>query len=137
MKAKLILAAALSLAACSTAPAGDTGPAPSTTAGAATTRGALNPVGHYEFTTSAQGQMVTGMVSIAGGPNAYTGQVTTSATPSLPISGVTVEGRSIIVMGTSPNGSISIRMDFADDTNFTGAWEYMGARGTLSGHRTS
>ncbi|HEX6037859.1 hypothetical protein [Longimicrobium sp.] len=137
MKAKLILAAALSLAACSTAPAVDTGPAPSAGTPASATSAALNPVGHYEFTTAAQGQMVTGMVDIAGSPGAYTGQVTTSATPALPISGVSVQGQSMVITGNSANGNIIIRMNFSNGTAFTGTWEYAGASGSLSGQRVN
>jgi hypothetical protein len=134
MKAMLILAATLSLAACSTAPAGDTGPAPSATT---TTSAALNPVGRYEFTTGAQGQVITGMVAITGTPGAYAGQVTTSATPPLPISGVSVQGQSITVTGNSSSGIVSIRMNFSDATNFTGTWEYAGSSGSLTGQRVS
>lgn len=136
MKAKLILAAALSLAAaCSTAPAGETGPAPSS---GATASAAVNPVGRYEFTTDVQGQSVNGTVVIAGNPGAYTGQVTTSITPPLPISGVTVNGREVVVVGTGPDGgTLTFRMNFTDATNFNGNWEVGGDTGTLTGRRVS
>lgn len=138
MKAKLILAAALSLAACSTAPAGDTGPAPSggTTSGT-TSSAAVNPVGRYEFSTVVSGQPVTGTIEIAGAPSAYTGQITTSITPPLPVSGASVNGREITVTANTPDGPLTFRMNFTDNTAFTGGWELAGDSGSLTGRRVS
>lgn len=135
MKSKLILAAALSLAAaCSTAPAADTGPAPST---GTATAAAVNPVGRYEFATSVQGQVVTGTIEIAGTPGAYTGQITTSITPPLPIAGATANGQEVLVTANTPDGPLAFRMNFTDATNFTGGWELAGDSGSLTGHRVS
>jgi hypothetical protein len=138
MKAKRFLAAALVLAAaaCSTAPAADTGPEPAPTVQAGA-RGAMDPVGRYEFSTSVQGQAITGGVEISGTPGSYTGRITTSITPPLPISSVTVEGQSMIVTGMTPDGVLTFRMNFSDATSFTGGWELDGDTGQLTGRKVS
>lgn len=127
MKVKAFLAVMLlaAVAACSTTPPPPAGPPP------------LNPVGRYEFQTSVQGQGVTGAVEIGGIAGAYTGQITTSITPPLPISGVTVNGQVITVTGDTPDGVLTFTMNFTDGTNFTGGWSLGGDTGTLTGHRVS
>lgn len=141
MNRKLILAAVLSLAAaaCSTAPAPESTPAPTSTTVTTTTStsAAMNPVGRYEFSTTVQGQIVTGAVEIAGTTGAYTGQITTSITPPLPISGVTVTGQQMVVTGDTPDGTLTFRMNFTDATAFTGGWELAGDSGALTGRRVS
>jgi hypothetical protein len=135
MQSKLILAVALSLsaAACSSAPAPETTPSAQPSASAA----AVNPVGRFEFTTSMGGQPVTGGLMIAGGPGAYTGEITTSMTPPLPVASVTVNGQDLVVTGDTPDGVVTIRLTFTDATHFTGRWELAGGGGTLSGRRVS
>lgn len=140
MNRKLILAAALSLsaAACSTTPPPETTPGSTTitTTTTTTARGAaINPVGRFEFTTTVQGQPLTGAIEIAGTAGAYTGQITTSITPPLPISGVTATGQQMVVTGNTPDGTLTIRMNFADAASFTGGWELAGDSGALTGRR--
>lgn len=122
MKIKAFLAAMLVLlvAACASAPRG---------------AGPLNPVGRYQFATSVQGNPVTGTMDVTGSAGAYTGQITTSITPPIPITGVTVMGREMIVTGNTPDGPITIRMNFAEGTAFTGSWELSGDSGTMTGNR--
>jgi hypothetical protein len=138
MNRKRILAAVLTLAAaaCSTAPAPETSPA-ATTSASASTSAALNPVGRYEFTTTVQGSPITGAVEIAGTPGAYTGQITTSITPPLPIASVAVNGQEMVVTGNTPDGVLTFRMNFTDATSFTGGWELAGDSGALTGRRVS
>ena len=122
MKVKLFLAAmtALVVAACASAPRG---PAP------------LDPVGRYEFTTTFQGQTVTGAVLIGGSPGAYTGQITTNITEPLPVTGVAVNGQEMVVTASTPDGDLTIRMNFTDANAFTGGWQMPGDSGTLTGTR--
>lgn len=137
MKTRLFLAATLTLAVSACTPAAttsDTGMVPSR-APAATTAASVNPVGRFEFTTSVQGQAVTGGMVIAGTPGAYTGQITTSITPPLAVSGVTATGQEMTVSGTTPDGFLTIRMNFTDATAFTGSWELSGDSGSLTGRR--
>jgi ABC-type Fe3+-hydroxamate transport system substrate-binding protein len=137
MKIKLLLAAMLTLAAAACASAGTTAEtAASTTTAAPTPAASVNPVGRFEFTTSVQGQTVTGALEVAGSPGAYTGQITTSITPPIPVTGVTATGQAMVVTGSTPDGALTIRMNFADATAFTGGWELAGDSGSLTGRRT-
>jgi hypothetical protein len=138
MKALATVLLLMSSAACATAPAGEPAPAPPATAVPAPPRAAaLNPVGKYEFTTSLQGQTLTGTMEIAGTPGAYTGRITSSATEPIPITTVTVEGQNMTVAGETPNGTLTIRMTMAADGTFTGGWTLAGDGATLTGKRTS
>ena len=137
MKAFAIALLLTSSAACATAPAGEPAPAPPMIAVPAPPRAAaLNPVGKYEFTTSLQGQTLTGTMEIAGTPGAYTGRITSSATEPIPITTVTVEGQNMTVAGETPNGTLTIRMTMAADGTFTGGWTLANDGATLTGRRT-
>jgi hypothetical protein len=131
MKVKALLSGVLLLAAAACAPAAQTAAAPAAPAASP----GLNPVGRYEFSTSVQGQAVTGGVEIAGTAGAYTGQITTSITPPLPISSVAVAGQVITVTGDTPDGVLTFTMNFSDGTNFTGGWTLSGDSGQLTGRR--
>lgn len=137
MKIRIFLAATLSLAAaCATAGTSpDTGAAAGTTATAPAPAASMNPVGRYEFTTSVQGQAITGGMLIAGTAGAYTGQITTSITPPIPVNGVTVTGPQLVVVGSTPDGPLTIRMNFTDATAFTGGWELNGDSGAITGRK--
>ncbi len=135
MKTRLVLAATLSLAVSACAPAATTTTTGTGSAPAAASTASVNPVGRYEFATSVQGQPVTGGMTVAGSPGAYTGQITTSATPPLPISSVTATGQQMVVTGNTPDGAFTIRVNFTDATAFTGSWELSGDSGSLTGRR--
>ena len=136
MKTRLFVAATISLAVAACAPAnpGMSGTGTNNT-GMTSSANAMNPVGRYDFTTSVQGQPVTGRIEIAGTPGAYTGQITTSVTPPLPISSVTATGQQIVIMGNTPDGPLTIRMNFTDASAFTGGWELDGDSGSVTGRR--
>jgi hypothetical protein len=134
MKIKLLLAATMALATTACATAGttaDTGASTTT----ATAAASVNPVGRFDFTTSVQGQPVTGNIQVAGSPGAYTGQITTSITPPIPITSVTATGQEMLVTGSTPDGTLTIRMNFTDATAFTGGWELSGDSGSITGRR--
>ena len=83
------------------------------------------------------GQPVTGTMEITGTPGAYTGRLTSSATETITVSGATVEGQTMTVTAETGNGTLTIRMTFAADGTFTGAWALAGDGATLTGRRTS
>lgn len=137
MKSRLFLAATLALSVSACAPAAtttDTGMG-AATAPAAARAGTVNPVGRFEFATSVQGQPVTGAIQIAGTEGAYTGQITTSVTPPLPLSSVAVTGQQLVVSGNTPDGPLTMRLTFTDGTAFTGTWELDGDTGSMTGRR--
>lgn len=135
MKTRLFLAATLTLAVSACAPAATNAGMATGTAPGAATSASVNPVGRYEFTTSFQGQPITGGILVAGTPGAYTGQITTSVTPPLPISSITAMGQEMVVTGNTPDGVLTIRVNFTDATAFAGAWEWSGDSGSLTGRR--
>jgi hypothetical protein len=126
----------ISAAACAPAPAAAPAPMPAPAA-AAPAASALNPVGKYEFTTSLQGQPLNGTMEVTGSPGAYRGSISTPATETIEITGVTVTGREVVVTGELPDGTLTIRMTFTDGPNFTGNWTLAGDGAALTGHRVS
>ena len=128
--AALVLLAACAPAATS---AGDPTPAPTAPPPVATSA-AVNPVGTFEFTTSVNGDMVTGSVEVTGSSGAYGGTIRTSATPDIPVTGVTVNGQQMVVTADTPDGELTIAMNFTGN-NFTGGWTLGGGSGELRGQR--
>jgi hypothetical protein len=128
----LLLIAAGCAPAPAAAPSAMPAPAPQPAAAPA---GVLNPVGKYEFTTSLQGQALTGAMEITGTPGAYKGRITTSATEPIEITAVTVNGREMVVTGETPDGTLTVRMTFTDGQSFTGGWSLAGDGATMTGHR--
>jgi len=137
MKAFAIALLLMSSAACSTMPATEAAPAAPPAPVAAPAPAALNPVGKYEFTTSLQGQTLTGTMEVTGTPGAYAGRITSSATEPIAITAVTVEGQNMTVTGETPSGTLTIRMVMAGDGTFTGGWTLAGDGATLTGKRVS
>jgi len=141
MKAFTTALLLISVAACTTAPSTDPAsasmPAPAAAPAPPPAPAALNPVGKYEFATTLQGQMLTGTMEITGTPGAYAGRITSSATEPIPITAVTVEGQNMTVAGETPNGTLTIRMTFAEGGAFTGNWTLAGDGATLAGKRVS
>lgn len=128
------LAALFLLAACAPAtPPADPTPAP-TAPPAVATSAAVNPVGTFEFTTSVNGDMVTGSIEVTGNPGAYGGTIRTSITPDIPVTGVTTNGQQMVVTADTPDGELALTMNFTGD-NFTGGWTLGGGSGELRGQR--
>ena len=142
----LVSALAVALAACASslqaAPAGpSSSPQPAAAPAAApppaaTTTPATpaSAVGVYDFSTNVQGMAVTGVVTITSQGSALGGKISTSATPDVPITSVTVEGQKIVVAAESPDGDVTIEMVMTGQ-DFTGQWWYAGQSGPLSGRK--
>jgi hypothetical protein len=126
----------IAAAACATAPSAAPAPAAAPAAPAvAAAPAAVNPVGNYEFTTSLQGQILTGRIEVSGTPGAYAGRVTSSATEPIPITKVAVDGQNLTIEGETPNGTLTIKLTMAADGAFTGNWTLAGDGATLTGKR--
>lgn len=128
----------ISAAACAATPAAE--PAPTSApapAPAPVSSAAVDPVGKYEFATTVNGAAVTGTLEVTGTPGAYAGRLTSTATEPIALSGVTVEGQTMTVTAETGNGTLTVRMTFAADGTFTGAWALAGDGAPLTGRRTS
>lgn len=94
----------------------------------------VDPVGAFDFTTTVDGMPVNGTVTITRQGSQYGGSITTNVTEALPISTVTVEGQTVQIGSTAPDGPLTFSMIFTGET-FTGSWTYAGMQGTLTGRR--
>jgi hypothetical protein len=95
---------------------------------------AIDPVGSYEFSTTVDGQAVTGTLTIGGTAGAYTGRIVTNMFPEIPVTGAKVEDKTVIATGSMPDGELTIRM-LMDGMNFTGRWELGGDTGEFNGKK--
>ena len=97
----------------------------------------VDPVGTFDFMTTAEGSDVTGSILITrAATGGYGGTITTSMTEPIPVTGVTVEGQTIYLTAETPDGQLSITMAFTGN-DFTGNWSLGGGQmsGVLSGKR--
>jgi nucleoid-associated protein YgaU len=109
------------------APAPVPAPAPATPA-------AMNPVGAYSVATEVNGGPVTGTLTIAGGPGAYTGKFVSDAFPEMPVSNVVVKGQVMNLAVESPQGSALMTLTFKG-ADFSGQWELGGQTGPITGKK--
>jgi hypothetical protein len=137
-KAILLLGALLGCASSQQTATTTAGPKASTTAAATTTAApkpvVIDPVGAYEFSTIVDGNAVTGTLTITGTAGAYSGKIVTSTFPEIPITGARVEDKTVVAIGSMPDGELTIRM-LMDGTNFTGKWELGGETGEFNGKK--
>lgn len=129
-------AVALALAACAHSPqAAPSGGAPTPSPSPAVTPArALDPVGVYDYSTTFEGDEVTGTITIAGTPGAYHGTVTSSATADMPIRSVTVRGSTITVTADADNGALVSTFTLTGQ-ELSGEWSLGDATGTTRGRK--
>jgi hypothetical protein len=132
MKTFRMLPVVLLLGACASAPQ----PEPAVAPPAAVKQAAVvDPVGAYEFTTTVDGQTVTGTLHIEGAPGAYKGRIITTVFPEIPVVGATVESNNIVVAKASmPDGELTLRM-VMDGMNFKGNWTLGADGGEFNGKK--
>jgi len=129
MKRMTSFAALALLTACApAAEAPSAGPTP-----VAAVAAAVNPVGTFEFTTTADGETLTGSITVSGQPGAYTGRIRT-AHDDIPIIGVSVTGQQMVVTGDTPGGPLTLTLNFTG-TTFTGSWAVDGDKSEIRGQR--
>jgi type 1 fimbria pilin len=95
---------------------------------------ALDPVGVYDFTTTVDGTVVSGTVTITQGTSGYGGSLATDATETIPVRSVAVEGQKLTVLADSPDGPVTFVMTLNGD-EFAGTWSYAGMSGAHTGKR--
>lgn len=131
MKLSRIIPAILLLGACASSPPTTT----TSSAPQATAQAAVNPVGAYEFTTTVDGQTVTGTLHIEGTPGAYKGRILTSVFPEIPVVGATVENNNVVnVKANMPDGELTLRM-VMEGMNFKGNWTLGADGGEFNGKK--
>lgn len=96
---------------------------------------AVDPVGVFEYTTSVQGQTVTGTITIAKTETGLGGKILSDAMPEIPIKAVTVEGKKLTIQAEIPDGALTITIEFEDANKFAGNWTLGGEGGAISGKR--
>ena len=95
---------------------------------------AMDPVGAYDFTTTVEGTVVSGTITITQGTNGYGGSISTDATETIPVRSVAVEGQKLTVLADSPDGPVTFTMTMDGDA-FVGTWSYAGMSGAHTGKR--
>ena len=95
---------------------------------------ALDPAGSYEFTTTVDGQSVTGTLHIEGTPGTYKGRIVTSVFPEIPVVGASVEANVVNVKASMPDGELNIRM-VMEGANFKGNWTLGSDGGEFNGKK--
>ncbi|MCI0433457.1 MAG: hypothetical protein L0271_07395 [Gemmatimonadetes bacterium] len=111
--------ATLALAACASGPSG---PPP------------LDPVGTFDFTTTVDGNAVTGTFNIVRSGDGFSGTISTNVTEPIGIRSVVVEGQTMTVVGDTPDGPVTLTVTFTGDT-FTGGWILADMSGAMTGRR--
>lgn len=107
---------------------------PAAPAAAQTTAAAVNPVGVYDFSTSAEGMEVTGTITIVAREGGYGGSVTTSATSGSTISSVTVRDSTVTVVTAGAEGEATLQFTVSGQS-ISGGWAMNGMQGTLNGRK--
>ena len=132
MKRMLALCFAIAAGACATAqpetatPAREVSPAPPA---------AVDPIGVFDFATAVEGMAVTGTLTVTrGAAGAYEGSIATNITETIPVRSVTVTGQRMDVVGDTPDGPLSLVLEFRGD-EFSGTWTTGAMSGTNSGKR--
>lgn len=129
---------ALVLAACASSNTASTTATPQTTATKAVTPpppAVMDPTGSYEFSTVVDGQTVTGTLFINGTTGAYTGRIVTSTFPEIPVTGATVNGKTVDIKGSMPDGELAITITMEADNTFKGKWVLGADTGEFNGKK--
>ena len=119
----LTLAATTLLAACASGPSG---PPP------------YDPVGTYEFTAVAEGQTITGTMTIEAEVDGYTGilRAVTIPMPPAPIASVEVVDQTVTIIADGPEGPLTIALTVTD-TGLEGTWAMGDGAGSFTAVRSN
>ena len=97
-----------------------------------------DPVGTYEFTAVAEGQTITGTMTIEAGEDGYTGilRATTVPMPPAPISAVEVVDQTVTLLADGPEGPLTIALTVTE-TGLEGTWAMGEGTGTFKATRSN
>ena len=118
-----LILAATTLAACASGPSG---PPP------------FDPVGTYEFTAVANGQSITGTMTIEADEDGYTGilRAETVSMPAAPITSVEVVDQLVTIHAAGPEGPLLIELAITD-TGLEGTWAMGEGTGSFTATRSN
>jgi hypothetical protein len=91
----------------------------------------VDPVGQFDFSTTLEGSLVNGTVTVTRTDTGFGGSVTTTMTEPIPVRTVAVDGQKMTVTADTPDGPVIMLLEFKGD-EFTGNWTL----GTMSGTHT-
>jgi hypothetical protein len=94
----------------------------------------LDAIGVYDFSTSVEGQTVTGTFTISGEPGAYTGSMSSSMFGTMPLRDIAVDGMDLSFLVDLPDATVAIFLTFEADS-YTGEWDAEGMTGFISGSK--
>ena len=95
----------------------------------------FNVIGDYDFSTSVDGQTVTGVLSFVKQNDALTGKIA-SEMGELPIGTVKVEEKKVTFVAKTPEGEdVAFVLTFEDNDKFSGTWSAGGQTGNITGKR--
>jgi hypothetical protein len=95
----------------------------------------VNPIGDFEFSTTVQGQTVSGTFSIAKQNDVLSGRLTSDMGEAA-ITGVKVEERKLtLLIATTDGTEVTFVLNFEDDNKFSGTWSAGGDSATITGKR--
>ena len=115
--------AATTLAACASGPSG---PPP------------YDPVGTYEFAAMAEGQRITGTMTIEADEDGYTGILRAASVPMppAPISAVEVVDQTVTIHADGPEGPLIIALTVSE-TGLEGTWAMGDGTGAFTATRSN
>ena len=93
---------------------------------------ALDAVGVYDFSTSVEGQTMTGSITITGSPGAYSGTISSGMLGTVPLRNIEVDGMDLSFLADIPEATVAFLLTFEDDS-FEGEWDAEGMVGFISG----
>jgi len=86
----------------------------------------------YDFSTMVEGQTLTGTMTFAGSPGAYTGSFSSGMTGTITLRDIEVDGMDLTCLADIPEATVMFLLTFEGDS-FTGEWDADGMVGTISG----
>lgn len=95
---------------------------------------AIDPVGEYDFRTTASGMTVTGTMVIEQGENGLTGRITSPEVGTLNLHNIQVDGQAFTFgfSGAAAEGTMRLELH---GTHLVGRWEAGGDSGTVDGQK--
>ena len=100
----------------------------------AVTPAPVDPVGTFDFSTTVEGSIVNGVVTITKTDTGFGGSISTNVTETIPVCGAVVDGQKLTVTAEAPEGPIAFVMEFQGD-DFSGTWTMATMSGTHTGKR--